>query len=104
MTAANFTASQVRQLEAFSSALGAELARYAALTPEERRAENHANWVAEQRYQERYAAWAEKYNAQVDRVNAERGRRANERRAEKVRAQTCMKCFQIPAANGECGC
>lgn len=96
------TASAIRQLEMFSAALDAETARRAALTPEERRVENHERWLAEQRRSERYAARAKTYNAYVDRVNAERGRRANERQAAAVRAQTCMECFQIPAANGAC--
>ncbi|MEU8870469.1 hypothetical protein AB0D24_04750 [Streptomyces javensis] len=100
MSATAIPASVIGQLEAVTQALGAELARYAALTPEQRRAESRENWIAQQRYEERVAT----YNAAVDKVNRERGRRANEAQAAKVRAVTCGECFQIPAANGVCGC
>ncbi|MCX5326313.1 hypothetical protein [Streptomyces sp. NBC_00120] len=100
MRANTFPASVIGQLEALERAFRAELARQAALTPEQRRAESREMWLAQQRYEERVAA----YNAAADKVNRERGRRFNERQAAKVRAQTCTECFQVPAANGVCGC
>ncbi|WP_432001597.1 hypothetical protein [Streptomyces sioyaensis] len=100
MRTTTIPASVIGRLEAVERALRAEFARYAALTPEQRRAEGREKWFAQRRYEERVAT----YNAAVDKVNRERGRRANERQAAKVRAETCGECFQIPAANGVCGC
>ncbi|MFE0765392.1 hypothetical protein [Streptomyces smyrnaeus] len=97
---ATTSARLIRELEGFSNALRAESARRAALTPEERRAEDHARWISEQRHAESVKA----YNAAVEQVNRERGRRANQRQAARIRAQICGKCFQVPAANGVCGC
>lgn len=72
----------------------------AATTAAERRARSAAIWTGGQRYDERVNA----YNAQVEKVNRERGREANEREAAAVRKATCEGCWQVKAANGSCGC
>lgn len=87
-------------LLAMDAQLRQMLAAEARLTPAQRRARNAEAWTAGQRYDERAAA----HNARVDRINAERGRARNAARAAAVRAQTCGECFQLPAANGKCGC
>ncbi|MFI1956988.1 hypothetical protein ACH46L_03605 [Streptomyces althioticus] len=90
----------VSELKAMEANLRGWLAADAAATPSERRERRAQEWDARQRYEER----ARRYNEQVDMVNRERGRARNEAQAAKVRAKTCMDCFQVPAANGECGC
>jgi cell division protein FtsL len=76
------------------------LAAEARLAPAQRRARNAEGWTAQQRYEERIAA----HNAQVERINRERGRARNTAQAAAIRTRTCGDCFQLPAANGECGC
>ncbi|MFJ3249117.1 hypothetical protein [Streptomyces sp. NPDC086782] len=76
------------------------LAAEARLTPAQRRERSARQWEQRQRYEERVGA----YNEAVGHVDRERGRAHNAAAAAKVRAQTCMSCFQMPAANGECGC
>lgn len=90
----------VAELEAAEAVLRGWLAADAAATPVERRERSAREWVARQRREEQ-VRW---YNEQVDMVNRERGRVRNEAEAATVRAATCMSCFQVPAANGECGC
>ncbi|WP_406178042.1 hypothetical protein [Streptomyces canus] len=72
----------------------------AAMPPAERRARNARQWTEKQRFEERVNA----YNERVEYVNRERGRALNKAQAAATRAKTCMRCFQVPAANGECGC
>ncbi|MEU1180608.1 hypothetical protein ABZ464_23700 [Streptomyces sp. NPDC005820] len=80
--------------------LRAFLAADAAMPRAERRERSAQQWVAQQRFEERVSDC----NAQVEFVNRERGRAHNKAQAAAVRAKTCAKCFQVPAANGECGC
>ncbi|MFE7214573.1 hypothetical protein ACFU93_32455 [Streptomyces sp. NPDC057611] len=88
------------RLQAADTALRAALRAEARLTPAQRRERSAREWTNRQRAEEAIG----RYNAAVDHVNRERGRVRNEAAAAEVRSQTCMKCFQMPAANGECGC
>jgi hypothetical protein len=88
------------QLADAEAGMRAWLAAEAAMPPAERRERSARQWTAQQRYEERVSV----YNEQVEYVNRERGRAHNEAQATAVRAKTCMECFQVPAANGECGC
>ncbi|PWI05491.1 hypothetical protein DIZ27_38835 [Streptomyces sp. NWU339] len=92
--------SLVAELEAVGAGLRAALAADAAMPRAERRERSAQRWAAQQRYEER----VRDYNEKVDHVNRERGRARNRAQAAAVRAKTCMKCFQVPAASGECGC
>ena len=100
LTDAEFASTGYGTLLAFDARLRDALRREAAKFPAQRREESRTRWLAGQRYEE----WARAYNEAVDHVNRERGRAANKRQAAKVHAQTCTTCFQLPAANGECGC
>ncbi|WP_019061729.1 hypothetical protein [Streptomyces prunicolor] len=88
------------QLADVEAGLRAALAADAAMAPAERRERSAQEWVAQQRFEERVSD----YNGKVEFVNRERGRARNEVKAAAVRANTCTKCFQVPAASGECGC
>ncbi|MGO4423357.1 hypothetical protein AB4Z54_32880 [Streptomyces sp. MCAF7] len=88
------------QLADVEASLRAALAADAAMPRAERRERSAQQWVAKQRFEERVSA----YNEQVEFVNRERGRARNEAKAAAVRAKTCGGCFQMPAANGACGC
>ncbi|MFF0092725.1 hypothetical protein ACFYSF_22570 [Streptomyces canus] len=99
-SAAIFTPEVIAGLEALDAGLREAFRADAEMDPADRRARSAATWTANQRYAERVNV----YNAQVEKVNRVRGRAANERKAAAVRAATCTKCFQVPAANGVCGC
>lgn len=88
------------QLADAEAGMRAWLTAEAAMPPVERRERSAREWVERQRYEERVKV----YNEQVECVDRERGIARNEAQAAAVRAKTCMKCFQVPAANGECGC
>ncbi|MER6559747.1 hypothetical protein ABT300_18835 [Streptomyces sp. NPDC001027] len=87
-------------LTEMEAGLRAALAADAAMPRAERRASSARQWTERQRCAERVSA----YNEQVEFVNRERGRAANRAQAAAVRAVTCGGCFQVPAANGACGC
>ncbi|MFF5968225.1 hypothetical protein ACFY64_31780 [Streptomyces collinus] len=48
-------------------------------------------------------AWVEYLEAK-EVLDKEAGLKENKARAEKVRSQTCMTCFEVRATNGTCGC
>ncbi|GGZ73142.1 hypothetical protein ACFOOM_01030 [Streptomyces echinoruber] len=92
--------SLVVELRAVEAGLRAALAADAATPSAERRERSKRQWAEQQRHEERVRA----YNAEVERVNRERGRARNRAQAAAVFAKTCPTCFQVPAASGECGC
>ncbi|MFF5668834.1 hypothetical protein ACFY8S_01640 [Streptomyces hygroscopicus] len=88
------------QLADLEAGLRAALVADAAMLRAERRERSAQQWVAKQRFEERVSAYSE----QGEFVSRERGRTRNEAKAVAIRAKTCGGCFQVPAANGECGC
>lgn len=90
----------VEQLTLMEADLRAALAADAAMPRPERRERSARRWIAQQRFEERVGD----YNEKVDVVNRERGRARNAAQAAAVLAKTCMRCFQVPAASGECAC
>lgn len=88
------------QLADTEGGLRAVLAADAAMSRAERRERSAREWIAQQRFEGRVSD----YNAKAAFVERERGRARNETQAAAVREKTCMECFQVPAASGECGC